>query len=50
MPTLERALIVKAGMEKGTGRRYTIHRDILWHCFRVLPEGETRPWCHEVKP
>jgi len=49
MPTLARALIVKTGMEKGTGRRYTIHRDILHHCYRVLPEGERRPWCHEVR-
>lgn len=49
MPTIERAKIVKIGMERGTGRRYVIHRDNLHHCYRVLPEGERRAWCHEVE-
>ena len=49
MPTLERALIVKVGMEKGTGFPYAIYRDILYHCFRVLPTGSYRAWHHEVK-
>ena len=49
MPTIERALIVKAGMEKGTSREYTIYRDILWHCFRVLSKGTRRAWHHEVE-
>lgn len=51
MPTIERALAVKIGMERGTCRQYTVYRDVLWHCFRVLPEGAgtRRPWHHEVK-
>jgi hypothetical protein len=49
MPTLKRAAAVKAGMEKGTNRRYVIFRDILHHCFRVLPEGMYRIWCHKVE-
>lgn len=50
MPTLERALIVKAGMERGTGCEYAVYRDILYHCYRVLPQGTFRAWHHEVKP
>jgi len=51
MPTLERALTVKAGMERGTGVEYAVYRDILYHCFRVLPQGRRRrAWHHEVKP
>lgn len=49
MPTINRALTVKAGMEKGTGCPYAVYRDILHHCFRVLPQGTRRAWHHEVK-
>lgn len=47
MPTIKRATVVKLGMERGTGARYTVYRDILRHCFRVLPEGSHRVW-HSV--
>lgn len=50
MPTVKRALTVKVGMEKGTGRPYAVYRDILYHCYRVLPAGTSRVWHREVKP
>jgi hypothetical protein len=42
MESLERARIIKKGMERGTGMTYSIHFDKKHKCFRVIPKGDRR--------